>query len=140
MSAEFFLDTNVFVYSFDPASPRKAQIALDLIHRAVKTRRGIVSYQVIQEFCNLALRRFEPPMTHVEVERYVTTVFNPIFVVPSSSNLYVRALHIHGRHRLSWYDALIVTAAMEAGCGILYTEDLQHGQRFGSLQVQNPFL
>jgi predicted nucleic acid-binding protein len=140
MSAEFFLDTNIFVYSFDPHSPREAQVALDLIHRAVKMRRGMVSYQIVQEFCNLALRRFEPPMTHSEAKQYITAVFDPIFVVPPSSNLYVRALDIHGEHGLSWYDALIVTAAIEAGCGILYTEDLQHGQRFGSLQVRNPFL
>ena len=58
MSARFFLDTNIFVYSFDRGSAAKSRRATQLIREAVSTRKGIVSYQVVQEFFNLALRRF----------------------------------------------------------------------------------
>jgi predicted nucleic acid-binding protein len=58
MSARFFLDTNIFVYSFDASSPKKAAESRKLIRSAIQTRNGIVSYQVVQEFFNVALRRF----------------------------------------------------------------------------------
>ncbi len=55
-------------------------------------------------------------------------------------SLYGEALRIRERYKLNWYDSLIVAAALEAKCDVLYTEDLQHGQRFGELVVINPFL
>jgi predicted nucleic acid-binding protein len=60
--------------------------------------------------------------------------------VHSSQALYAEALRLSDRYSLSWYDALIVAAAIEGDSSLLYSEDLQHGQRFGDLQVENPFL
>jgi predicted nucleic acid-binding protein len=59
--------------------------------------------------------------------------------VHSSQALYAEALHLQHRYRLSWYDSLILAGAIEAQCSVLYSEDLQHGQRFGDLQIENPF-
>jgi len=140
MSGRFFLDTNVFVYSFDPRDSKKRGKAEELITEAVKSRRGTVSYQVVQEFLHLALRRFASPLTIVEAEQYLGTTFRPLLIVHSSLALYAQALHVQGRYRLSWYDSLIVAAAIEAGCDILYSEDLQDGQKFGATQVRNPFV
>lgn len=140
MNGKFFLDTNIFVYSFDSASPKKAERARQLILQAIKTRNGIVSYQVVQEFFNVALRRFAKPMAVGDAEQYLSTTFRPLLSVHSSQALYGEALRIAGQFKLSWYDALIVTSAIEGKCAMLYSEDLQHGQRFGSLQVANPFL
>jgi len=139
MSARFFLDTNIFVYSFDPSSPVKQQRATQLIREAVSTRKGIVSYQVVQEFFNVALRRFTQPMSVPEAEQYLGTVLRPLLAVQSSAALISEALRLADRHRLSWYDSLIVAAAIEGGCGVLYSEDLQHGQQFGQIKVENPF-
>src|ERR1035438_6308343 len=139
MNARFFLDTNIFVYSFDRDSASKARRATQLIHQAVATRKGMVSYQVVQEFFNVALRRFAQPMTVAEAEQYLGTVFRPLLTVHSSQALYAEALHLQHRYRLSWYDALIVAGAIEAQCGTLYSEDLQHGQRFNDLRIENPF-
>ncbi len=139
MSARFFLDTNLFVYSLEGSSSAKARRATQLIRQAIAARNGIVSYQVMQEFFNVALRRFTPPMTLLEAEQYLATVFRPLLAVHSSNALYAEALHLQSRHRLSWYDSLIVAAAMEGGCQLLYTEDLHHGQKFGDLQIENPF-
>ena len=139
MSARFFLDTNIFVYSFDRSAAAKNRRTTELIREAVSTRKGIVSYQVVQEFFNLALRKFAEPMSIAEAEQYLGAVFRPLLAVQSSPALSSEALRLTDRHRLSWYDSLIVAAAIEGGCGVLYSEDLQHGQQFGQLKVENPF-
>lgn len=140
MNGRFFLDTNVFVYSFDRSATVKAQRARQLIRRAVATRKGIISYQVVQEFFNVALRRFAQPMTAGEGEQYLGIVFRPLLAIHSSQALYGEALQLSTKFSLSWYDSLIVAAALEGQCEILYSEDLQHGQQFGDLRVDNPFL
>jgi predicted nucleic acid-binding protein len=140
MSDRFFLDTNIFVYSFDQSAPAKSQRAGQLIREALTTQKGVISYQVVQEFFNVALRRFVQPMKAGDSEQYLSTVFRPLLSVHSSQVLYAEALHLHAHGGLSWYDALIVSAAIQARCELLYTEDLQSGQRFGGLQVRNPFL
>jgi predicted nucleic acid-binding protein len=75
MKDRFFLDTNIFVYSFDRNAPTKAVRAAKLIRRAIETRQGIVSYQVVQEFFNVALRRFAEPVSGAEAEQYLSTTF-----------------------------------------------------------------
>jgi predicted nucleic acid-binding protein len=140
MSDRFFLDTNIFVYSFDRSAAVKARRATQLIRMALTTQKGIISYQVVQEFFNVALRKFSQPMKEAEAEQYLGTVFRPLLAVHSSQALYTEALHLQAKSGLSWYDSLIVSGAIQAQCDLLFTEDLQHGQRFGSLQVANPFL
>lgn len=140
MNARFFLDTNVFVYSFDKDSVAKARQAAKLIRRAIETGKGVVSYQVIQEFLNVALKRFATPMKAPEAEQYLSTILRPLWTVHSSPALFTEALRIYDEHHLAWYDSLIVAAATEGECEVLYSEDLQHGRHFGSLQIENPFL
>jgi predicted nucleic acid-binding protein len=77
MSDRFFLDTNMFVYSFDTSAPKKSAKTTKLIRTAIETRRGIVSYQVVQDFLNVALRRFSKPMSTVDAEQYLSTTFRP---------------------------------------------------------------
>ena len=140
MSDRFFLDTNIFVHSFDQNAPAKAQRSAQLIRQALTTQKGVISYQVVQEFFNVALRRFAQPMQPTDASQYLGTVFRPLLAVHSSQALYAEALQLQASSGFSWYDALIVSAAIQAKCDFLYTEDLQHGQRFGALQVRNPFL
>ena len=140
MSDRFFLDTNVFVYSFDQSAPAKARRAAQLIREALTTQKGVISYQVVQEFFNVALKRFSKPMPAADAGQYLIAVFRPLLAVHSSQALYAEALFLHAQSGLSWYDSLIVSAAIQARCEILFSEDLQHGQRFGSLEVRNPFL
>ena len=139
MSGRFFLDTNIFVYTFDPNARTKATKAASLIRRAADTGEGVVSYQVVQEFFNVAFRRFSPAMTVPEAEQYFITVFRPLLAVHSSPALYLSALRIKTKCRLGWYDSLIVAAALEASCSTLYTEDLHHGNEIETLRIQNPF-
>jgi len=140
MSDRFFLDTNIFVYSFDQSVTAKARKAAQLIRKALTTQKGVVSYQVVQEFFNVALRRFSQPMQTADAEQYLSTVFRPLLGVRSSPALYAEALHLQAQSGFSWYDSLIVSSAIQARCDLLFTEDLQHGQRFGTLQIENPFV
>jgi len=140
MSARFFLDTNIFVYLFDRSAIAKAAKAQQLIRDALTSRKGVISFQVVQEFFNVALKRFSPPMTTAEAEQYLASVFRPLLAVHSSAALYAEALRTREAGRISWFDSLIVSAAIQSGCDRLYSEDLQHGQKFGSVQIVNPFL
>jgi predicted nucleic acid-binding protein len=139
MSGRFFLDTNIFVYTFDESAPSKASKATTLVKQAIDTRIGVISYQVVQEFFNVAMRRFETPMTAAEADQYLAATFRPLLAVHSSPSLFSEALRLGSKFHLSWYDSLIVTAAIEAQCDTLYSEDLQHGQHLESVTVANPF-
>jgi len=139
MSGRFFLDTNIFVYSFDANAPKKAAQATKLIRKGIETRGGIVSHQVVQEFFNVALRRFVKPMSSVDAEQYLSTTFRPLLAVHSSLALYGEALRIGARFRLAWYDSLIVASAIEGQCNVLYSEDFQDGQKIESVSMSNPF-
>jgi predicted nucleic acid-binding protein len=139
MSVRFFLDTNIFVYTFDAKSSAKAKRSALLIREAVDTGNGVISYQVVQEFFNIAFRRFLTPMSVAEAEQYLITVFRPLLAVHSSPALYVEAMRISGKYPFSWYDSIIVAAALQSQCQILYSEDLQHKQEIESVLVENPF-
>src|SRR6185369_14428129 len=140
MSDKFFLDTNLFVYLIDQSAPTKAMISRKLMNVALDSGKGIISYQVVQEFFNVARRRFAEPMRPDQAEQLLSTMFHRLWTVQPSSALYLRALRLLDRFHLQWYDAVIVAGAIEGECRILYTEDLQHGQEIDGLEVQNPFL
>lgn len=135
----FFLDTNVFVYSFDTTSPDKQQVAQNLIQQSVATRRGIISSQVAQEFLNVALRKFAHPMSVSEARQFLQLVLMPLCQHYPSTDFYDRALLLKDNTGYSFYDALIVTAAVEVGCRTLFSEDLQDGHKIGDLTIINPF-
>ena len=139
-SGRFFLDTNVFVYSFDRGSEGKRAQAVQLIQTALSSHKGVVSFQVVQEFLNLALKRFARPFDRSDAEAYLSTVLRPMLAVHSTAALYSEALRMAFDGGFSWYDSLIVAAALQAECGVLYSEDLQHGRKVGALEIVNPFL
>jgi predicted nucleic acid-binding protein len=118
----------------------KAPKATQLIRKVLTTQTGMISNQVVQEFFNVALRKFSQPMKAADAEQYLGTVFRPLLGVHSSQAFYEEAFDLQAKSSLSCYDSLIVASAVRAQCDFLYTEDLEHGQRFGGLQVTNPFL
>ena len=139
MSGRFFLDTNIFAYTFDLSVPAKAKTALQLVCRAVDSGEGVISYQVVQEFFNVALMRFTQPMNLAEAEQYFLTVLRPLVAVDSSPALFLEAFRLVGRHRFNWYDSLILAAALQLDCDTLYSEDFQHGRKIEDLTISNPF-
>lgn len=137
MSVEFFLDTNIFIYQLEALDARKKRVADRLILDAMD--RGCISFQVVQECLNTVLRKAEVPLGADAAQRYLDDVLKPLWRVMPSASLYQRAMHVHSRYQYSFYDSLIIAAALEAGCKRLLTEDLQHGQRIEGVQIENPF-
>lgn len=139
MSDKYFLDTNVIVYSVDLTSPLKRKRARELVTDGTTNKLGVISYQVVQEFVNVAIRKFRSAVAQTDLEEFLRGVLFPMMAVPSSPWLFLDALRLQDANRLSWYDALIVAAAIQGRCKILFSEDLQDGRRFGDLVIENPF-
>ena len=139
MPVEFFLDTNILVYTFDEASPEKRMKARALVEHALEHQTGVISYQVMQEFLNVATRKFTPPLSAIQALRYLDEVLEPLCRVFSSNELYRKAIGIQDRWRCSFYDSLIIASALSAGCNTLYSEDLQASQSIESVTIVDPF-
>ena len=140
MSAADFLDTNVLVYMFDRQAPGKQATAKQLVSQALTNGSGVISFQVVQESLDTLTRKARAVMTPVDARVFLRDVLVPLWHVHPTAALYDRALQIQAKQGFSFYDSAIVAAALEAGCRRLLTEDLQHGQKVGSLRIENPFL
>lgn len=140
MSDKYFIDTNIFIYSFDTENPQKNDIAKKLIANALENGTGIISYQVIQEFLNVATQKFKKPLTFKDAQRYLNVVLEPLCEVFSSTELFHKALEIMDRWRFPFYDSLIISAALQADCVTLYTENMQHNQAIRNIAIKNPFI
>jgi predicted nucleic acid-binding protein len=127
-----FFDTNILVYS--ATSDPKKQQAIDCLARG-----GVVSVQVLNEFVNVARRKLHYDWPSIErALRLFRTSLDE--VVPLTLDTHSGAVNIARDHSIALYDALIFASAIEAGCETLFSEDLQHARRFGSLVIVNPFL
>jgi len=135
MSAKVFLDTNVVAYAFDPSALAKQQRARELL----VTDNWVVSWQVIQEFTNLALHRFAVPLKPTDLTDYLELVLWPHCASYPSPTLYRTATALHAQTQYRFYDCLILAGALASNATILYSEDLQAGRKIGSLIIENPF-
>jgi predicted nucleic acid-binding protein len=139
MSADLFIDTNVFIYHLDKADSRKQGVAEQIVREGLATGNACISFQVIQECLNTVLRKAKVALDVDAARDYLDTVLAPLLQVSASAALYHRALDIQARFRFGFYDSLIVAAALAAGCKRLVSEDLQHGQRIEQLTITDPF-
>ena len=138
MSVEDFFDTNVLVYAFDETDANKHIKAQSLVHIDHYNGTGCISYQVVQETMSVVTRKLGwPPEA---ARRLLDDVLIPLWQVNPTHALYRRALSLQDQYSLSFYDSLIVAAALEAGCTRLYTEDLQDSQQIQGLTILNPFV
>jgi predicted nucleic acid-binding protein len=139
MKDKYFLDTNIFVYSFDSNEHTKSSIACELIQGALKEQTGCISSQVIQEFLNVSTRKFKPPLATEDSLKYLNTVLSPLCEIYASIELYRKTIETYKRWKYSFYDSMIITAAIQTNCSVLYSEDMQHNQNIQSLTIINPF-
>ncbi len=133
-----FVDTNILLYAEDRDAGAKHEVSRDLIVRLWDGRDGVLSVQVLQEFYVNVTRKLPRPLTGPRaleiVREYLTWT-----VVENTGKLLAEAIVLQQAARLSFWDAMVVQAAIEARCEYLYSEDLNPGQRFGSLIIVNPF-
>lgn len=137
MSAPDFLDTNVIVYAYDPTDARKQLIAQDLLRRAVAGG-FITSSQVLAELAAALLHKLSPPAPAKDVQA-VLDALGPIQLVVPDGDVVRRAVEVRERYGLHFYDGMIVAAAERAGCGRIFSEDLNPGQEYFGISVLNPF-
>ena len=138
MSGEF-LDSNVFVYAFDESDERKRSIARDLVLRSLRDSTGVISYQVVQEVLNVLTTKLPRPVRPDDALRYFRSTLKPMWTIYPSEALYARALGVRARYGYGFYDSLVLSAAIQSGCSLLHSEDLQHGQVVDSVRIVNPF-
>lgn len=134
-----FFDTNIFVYSFDRSDPVKQRRAQTLIERSIELRNGVISYQVVQEFLNVALRRFQRVLPPADARTYMMLILIPMCEVYPDGRLYAEGITIAEETGWGFYDSLIVASAAAAGCTLLWTEDLQNGRMVHGVEIRNPF-
>ncbi len=139
MKGKFFIDTNILIYSFDLNTSLKRTISEELIKNALSGA-GFISFQVIQEFLNISTKKFENPMSVEEAKIYISKVLFPICKIFPTEELYYISLEINAKWKFSFYDSLIIAAAIESNCKILYSEDLQNNQKIYDLTIINPYL
>jgi predicted nucleic acid-binding protein len=133
-----FIDTNVLVYAHDTDAGARQATAKALLAGLWDNRNGSLSTQVLQEFYAVVTRKFQPPMPRAKA-RAIVAAYGEWCDIATEPQLIVAASRLEEDHTLSFWDALIVQAAIHAGADRLVSEDLQHGRRFGTLTIENPF-
>jgi predicted nucleic acid-binding protein len=136
MSVEF-VDTNVLIYAHDEGAGKKHERSVQLLSRLVEEGAGAISIQMLAEFYAAATKKLG--ITSQEAEEILADLGGWIIHRPGHADL-LRAVRLQRRYKISWRDALVVNSAVELGCGVLWSEDLADGQRYGSMTVRNPFV
>lgn len=131
-----FVDTNVLVYAEDEDAPVKQKRARALIESLFVSGNGVLSLQVLREYFVVATGKLG---LDAEDARQKVEIYSRFDLVGSDVDDLLAAIDLHRLHGLALWDALIVQGALAARCGVLYSEDLQHGRRFGALAIENPF-
>ena len=136
MATRSFIDTNVLVYAEASDAPAKQRAALALLKDLFASASGVLSTQVLQEYCNVALKKLKLPAAYVRMQLDVYEQFELVQVTPAI----IRAgLDLHQLRSIGFYDAIVLASAQTAGCRVLYTEDMNTGETVGGVQLVNPF-
>jgi len=137
MSDKCFVDSNILLYAHDTSTGVKHGLAKALLEKLWQSGTGVVSTQILQEVCVNLRKKARNPLTIDEVRRVVQDYF-AWEVVTNTRETILQALDIELRYKVSFWDAMVVQAAENAGCSILYSEDFNDQQHFGLVRVINP--
>jgi len=134
MRDKVFLDTNIFIYYQRSDCPEKQNITKNLL----ANNDCVASTQVLNEISNILTKKY--PKLENEIELLLRDITEYCIIVTISTKLIFKALKLHFRYKFSFFDSLMVVAALEANCSIFYSEDMQDGQVIeNSLTIKNPF-
>jgi predicted nucleic acid-binding protein len=139
MSDKFFVDTNILIYAHDTSTGIKHQRARTLLEELWSSGRGVLSTQVLQELCINLRRKVSRPLPADEV-RLLIQDYLAWEVIVNTPDSILGALDIEMRYKTSFWDALILQAAVVSGAAILYSEDLARGASYGTIRVVNPLI
>lgn len=141
MSADMapeFVDANVLVYALDGSAGSKQATAAGLLERLWESGTGCVSVQVLQEFFVTVTRKIPKPLSAADARDRVRDLTAWRVFAPGAGDV-LGAIDLHRRAKITFWDAMIVLAAAESGCHLLWTEDLTHGQALNGVRIRNPF-
>jgi predicted nucleic acid-binding protein len=136
MSARSFFDTSVLIYADDKAAPAKQRKALDLVAGHRRARTGVVSLQVLQEYFVAVTRKLRVDAAIARRKIELLAEFD--VAVPEVQDI-LAAIDLHRLHGFSFWDALTLRAAKQAGCSVLFSEDLQQAREIDGVRIVNPF-
>ena len=137
MSDSIFVDTNILVYAHDLSAGERHTKASDVIESLWETETGVISTQVLQEFYVTVTRKIKNPLTPTEAREIIRNYL----AWPTQINdpeMTIRASEIEEKHRLSFWDAMIVAAALQLQAQKIFTQDLNHGQIIEGILIENP--
>ena len=137
MTAKCFVDCNIFVYAMDCGAGAKQQVAEALLKGCSGDTWGVISTQVLQEFYAVATRKLRVDRARI---RQAMDSMCDLEVVQVDVPLIREAVDCSVLNNISFWDALIVSAARKAACSVLWTEDLNHGQVINGVRIENPFV
>ena len=136
MATRTFIDTNILIYAEVGDQPAKKKIALALLKAHCLDASGVLSTQVLQEYCNVAIKKLKRSVQHV---REQLAFYEQFDVVPMTPSIIRMGLDLHQTKSVSFYDSLILASAISAGCSVLLSEDMNSGEVVGGLTISNPF-
>ncbi len=137
MADRVFVDTNVFLYADDEVAGTKRDRARDVIEELTASRQIVVSTQVLQEYFAVATRKLGLPPDRARSRVDLLTRHDVVLVRP---DLVLRAIDLHRLQSLSFWDALIITAASAGGCARLLSEDMAAGSTIDGVRIEDPFV
>ncbi len=134
-----FLDTNVLVYAHDKSSGEKFIRARELVFDLWKSKNGILSTQVIQEFYTCITKKITEPLSVQTTKDIITQLLQWQLVVNDGETI-LAAIDLHLKYKYSFWDSMIIKSAINGGANLLLSEDLSHGQIIEGVKIENPFL
>lgn len=136
MAERSFIDTNILVYAEASDIPEKQQAALALLKQLYQETSGVLSTQVLQEYCNIAIKKLKLPPHYIRAQLDLYEQFEVIQVTPAI----IRAgLDLAQTRSVSFYDAIVLACAQTAGCSVLLSEDMHRGETINGVRIVNPF-
>ncbi len=138
MKDKIFLDTNIILYQFS-SDIQKKNMSVDILDKAMQSSSYTISYQVIQEFSNVALNKIKGYFSINELKTYIKDILVPLCKFYPDPNFYLNSLKIKEKYKFSYYDSLIINAALELKCSKLFSEDLKANQKIEKLEIINPY-
>jgi len=136
MTARSFFDTNVLIYADDKAAPAKQRRALDLVAEHRRAGTGVVSLQVLQEYFVTITRKLRVDQRIARLKVELLAEFD---IAATDVTDVLAAIDLHFLHGFSFWDALVVRSAKQAGCSVLLTEDMQETREIDGVRIVNPF-
>lgn len=136
MAVRSFIDTNILIYADSSDEPVRQKVALAVLKELFENTCGVLSTQVLKEYCNVAIKKLKLPPEYIREQLDLYEQFEVVQVTPALIRM---GLDLHQTRKLAFYDALIVASAQAAGCSTLFNEDMNTGQAIGGVRIVNPF-